>query len=159
MEIYFPSQHPNPEPCLLNPGREPDFIMGTTNRRAVRVAEAVREEVASFLTEGAKDPRIVGFVTVTGVDVTNDLRHARVFVSIMGSDEERQTTLEGLESLAPHLRSRVAHAIRLRTAPEIEFRLDRTVERAARIESLLSDLRREEGAKEAPTGTDGEATD
>lgn len=131
--------------------------MGTTNRRAVRVAEAVREEVASFLTEGAKDPRIVGFVTVTGVDVTNDLRHARVFVSIMGSDEERRTTLEGLASLAPHLRSRVARAIRLRTAPEIEFRLDRTVERAARIESLLSDLHREEEGKEAPT--DEEATD
>lgn len=131
--------------------------MATSNRRAVRVAEAVREEVASFLTEGAKDPRIVGFVTVTGVDVTNDLRHARVYVSIMGSDEERRTTLEGLASLAPHLRSRVAGAVRLRTAPEIEFRLDQTVERAARIESLLSDIRREEEGKE--TQADGEATD
>jgi ribosome-binding factor A len=124
--------------------------MGTNNRRSVRVAEAVREEVASFLTEGAKDPRIVGFVTVTGVDVTNDLRHARVYVSIMGSDEERTTTLEGLESLAPHLRSRVASAVRLRTAPEIEFRLDRTVERAARIENLLSELRRDEAGKDRP---------
>jgi ribosome-binding factor A len=124
--------------------------MGTTNRRAVRVAEAVREEVASFLTEGAKDPRIVGFVTVTGVDVTNDLRHARVYVSIMASDDERTTTLEGLESLAPHLRSRVASAVRLRTAPEIEFRLDRTVERAARIENLLSELRRDEARKDRP---------
>jgi ribosome-binding factor A len=124
--------------------------MGTTNRRAVRVAEAVREEVASFLTEGAKDPRIVGFVTVTGVDVTNDLRHARVYVSIMASDEERTTTLEGLESLAPHLRSRVASAVRLRIAPEIEFRLDRTVERAARIENLLSELRRDEAGNDRP---------
>ncbi len=124
--------------------------MGTTNRRAVRVAEAVREEVASFLTEGAKDPRIVGFVTVTGVDVTNDLRHARVYVSIMASDDERTTTLEGLESLAPHLRSRVASAVRLRTAPEIEFRLDRTVERAARSENLLSEQRRDEAGKDRP---------
>jgi ribosome-binding factor A len=124
--------------------------MASTNRRAVRVAEAVREEVASFLTEGAKDPRIVGFVTVTGVDVTNDLRHARVYVSIMGSDEERTTTLEGLESLAPHLRSRVASAVRLRIAPAIEFRLDRTVERAARIENLLSELRRDEAGKDRP---------
>ena len=117
----------------------------------------MREEVASFLTEGAKDPRIVGFVTVTGVDVTNDLRHARVYVSIMGSDEERTTTLEGLESLAAHLRARVARAVRLRIAPELEFRLDRTVERAARIESLLSDLRRDEDGKGPPA--DGEATD
>jgi ribosome-binding factor A len=131
--------------------------MGTNNRRSVRVAEAVREEVASFLTEGAKDPRIVGFVTVTGVDVTNDLRHARVYVSIMGSDEEKNTTLEGLDSLASHLRSRVARAVRLRTAAELEFRLDRTVERAARIESLLSDLHREDSAKEPPA--DEEATD
>jgi ribosome-binding factor A len=123
----------------------------------VRVAEAVREEVASFLTEGAKDPRLVGFVTVTGVDVTNDLRHARVFVSIMGSEAERATTLEGLESLASHLRSRVARTLRLRSAPEVEFRLDQTVERAARIESLLSDLRRDEEAKKQ--GTDEDSTD
>ncbi len=109
----------------------------------------MREEVASFLTEGAKDPRIVGFVTVTGVDVTNDLRHARVYVSIMGSEDERKTTLEGLGSLASHLRSRVARAVRLRTAPELDFRLDRTVERAARIESLLSDLRRDDEGKGA----------
>jgi ribosome-binding factor A len=128
--------------------------MASNNRRSVRVAEAVREEVASFLTEGAKDPRIVGFVTVTGVDVTNDLRHARVYVSVMGSDEERSTTLEGLESLAPHLRSRVAGAVRLRTAPEIEFRLDRTVERAARIENLLSELRRDEEGKDRPADED-----
>jgi ribosome-binding factor A len=128
--------------------------MSGSNRRSVRVAEAVREEVASFLTEGAKDPRIIGFVTVTGVDVTNDLRHARVYVSIMGSDDERTTTLEGLESLAPHLRSRVARAVRLRTAPELEFRLDRTVERAARIESLLSELHRDEAGKETPVDED-----
>ena len=128
--------------------------MATNNRRSVRVAEAVREEVASFLNEGAKDPRIVGFVTVTGVDVTNDLRHARVFVSIMGSEEERKTTLEGLASLASHLRSRVARTLSLRVAPEVEFRLDQTVERAARIESLLSDLRHDEESKETPAAED-----
>lgn len=122
--------------------------MANDNRRSVRVAEAVREEVASFLTEGAKDPRIVGFVTVTGVDVTNDLRHARVYVSIMGSDQERDTTLEGLASLASHLRARVARAVRLRIAPELEFRLDRTVERAARIESLLAGIHHDEDERE-----------
>jgi ribosome-binding factor A len=128
--------------------------MSTNNRRSVRVAEAVREEVANFLTEGAKDPRIVGFVTVTGVDVTNDLRHARVFVSIMGSEEERKTTLEGLDSLASHLRSRVARTLQLRSAPELEFRLDLTVERAARIESLLSDLRRDEESQKPQADED-----
>ncbi|HEU4565372.1 MAG TPA: 30S ribosome-binding factor RbfA [Gemmatimonadaceae bacterium] len=115
--------------------------MPNDHRRADRVAEAIREEVARFLTEGAKDPRISGFVTVTGVDVTRDLRHARVFVSVMGDDAERKRTLEGLDSLAAHLRSRVARTIRLRVAPELEFRLDRSIERAARIETLLTKIR------------------
>lgn len=107
------------------------------------MAEAVRVEVASFLTDSAKDPRIVGLVTVTGVDVTPDLRHARVFVSIMGTDEEKKATLEGLDSLAGHLRSQVGRALRLRVAPEIAFKLDETVARAARIESLLAQVREE----------------
>jgi ribosome-binding factor A len=115
--------------------------MPPNHRRADRVAEAIREEIASFLTEGVKDPRIVGLVTVTGVDVTRDLRHARVYVSIMGSDEERQRTLEGLGSLAAHLRPRVARALRLRVAPELAFHLDQSIQHAARIETLLSRLR------------------
>ena len=111
------------------------------NRRADRVGEAIREEIATFLTESAKDPRIVGFVTVTGVDVTQDLRHAKVFVSVMGSDAEKAATFEGLNSTASHLRSRVGRALRLRVAPEIQFREDESVARAARIESLLADIK------------------
>jgi ribosome-binding factor A len=111
------------------------------NRRADRVAAAIREQVATFLTEGVKDPRIVGFVTVTGVDVTNDLRHAKVYVSIMGTDEERQRTFEGLESVAAHVRARLAKSLRLRFAPEIVFRNDPSIERAARIETLLNQLK------------------
>jgi ribosome-binding factor A len=111
------------------------------NRRVDRVAAAIREQVATFLTEGVKDPRIVGFVTVTGVDVTNDLRHAKVYVSIMGTDEERQRTFEGLESVAAHVRARLAKSLRLRFAPEIVFRNDPSIERAARIETLLNQLK------------------
>jgi ribosome-binding factor A len=111
------------------------------NRRADRVAEAIRVEIATFLTEGVKDPRVIGFVTVTGVDVTQDLRHARVYVSVMGSDSERAATLDGLSSLSAHLRSRLARSLRLRFAPEIEFRYDPTVERAARIDALLTQVK------------------
>jgi ribosome-binding factor A len=111
------------------------------NRRADRVGEAIREEIATFLAESAKDPRIVGFVTVTGVEVTSDLRHAKVFVSVMGSDAEKAATFEGLASTASHLRSRVGRALRLRVAPEIHFREDESVARAARIESLLADIK------------------
>jgi ribosome-binding factor A len=115
--------------------------MPPDHRRSERVAEGIREEVATFLAEDAKDPRIVGLVTVTGVDVTRDLRHAKVFVSIMGSDQERQATLEGLDSAASHLRARIGRALRLRVAPEITFRYDESVARAAKIEALLAELR------------------
>jgi ribosome-binding factor A len=117
------------------------------NRRPDRVAEAIREEVATFLADGVKDPRVRGLVTITGVDVTRDLRHARIFVSIMGEEAERAETLEGLSAVASHLRGRVGRALRLRVAPEIAFKTDPSVAHAARIETLLEEVRRErEGA-------------
>jgi ribosome-binding factor A len=118
--------------------------MAGNPRRPDRVAEAIREEVATFLAEGVKDPRVVGLITVTGVDVTRDLRHAKVFVSILGvSDEEKAGTFEGLASVATHLRSKVGRALRLRLAPEISFAPDESVARAARIESLLSQIKQD----------------
>ena len=115
--------------------------MSPTNRRPDRVAEAIREEVAGFLADGAKDPRVTGLVTVTGVDVTRDLRHAKVFVSVLGTDAERKETFEGLASLASHLKVRVGRALRLRVAPDIEFKPDDSVARAARIETLLAQIK------------------
>ena len=110
------------------------------------MAEAIREEIATFLAESAKDPRIIGFVTVTGVDLTPDLRHAKVFVSVMGSEAEKEATFEGLASTASHLRSRVGRALRLRVAPEIQFREDQSVARAARIETLLAGIKSDSAA-------------
>ena len=127
--------------------------MASNNRRPDRVAEAMREEIASFLAEGVKDPRIVGLVTVTGVEVTRDLRHAKVFVSIMGGDAERAATLDGLQSAASHLRPRVGRALRLRLAPEITFKMDESVAHAARIETLLNQI------KEGATPGDEESSD
>ena len=121
--------------------------------RSDRVAEAIREEVAMFLAEGVKDPRVTGIVTVTGVEVTRDLRQAKVFVSVMGSDTDKKSTFAGLQSLAPHLRSRLGKSLRLRSAPEIEFKGDQSVSRAARIETLLEQIRRGE------TPSDEDATD
>lgn len=115
--------------------------MASENRRPDRVAEAIREEVATFLATDVKDPRIAGLVTVTGAEVTRDLRHATVFVSVMGTDTERAATFEGLASAAAHLRSRVGRALRLRLAPEISFRADESVARASRIEDLLAQIR------------------
>ena len=121
------------------------------NRRADRVGEAIREEIATFLASSAKDPRIVGFVTVTGVELTNDLRHAKVFVSVMGTESEKEATFEGLNSTASYLRSRIGRSLQLRVAPEIQFRQDESVARAARIESLLAGIKSgSHGAADTP---------
>jgi ribosome-binding factor A len=110
------------------------------NRRPDRLAEAIREEVARFLNQSVKDPRITGMVTVTGVEVTRDLRTAKVFVSILG-DGDRAKTFEGLDSLAGHLRARLGKSLGLRSAPEILFRHDESVARAARIDALLTQIK------------------
>jgi len=115
--------------------------MASTNRRPDRVAEAIREEVATFLSQDVKDPRVVGLVTVTAVDVSRDLRVATVYVSIYGSEAERAATTDGLASVASHLRARIGRALRLRLAPEIVFKADESIARAARIETLLSQLK------------------
>ena len=112
-------------------------------RRPDRVAEAIREQVATFLAEGAKDPRIRGFVTVTAVDMTRDLRHATVYVSVMGDDEARKATFAGLASVATHLRGLLGKSLRLRNAPEVLFRADESIARASRIEQLLAQVRNE----------------
>jgi ribosome-binding factor A len=115
--------------------------MAHDSRRSERVAEGIREEVARFLSTEAKDPRIQGLVTVTAVDVTPDLRTARVFVSVMGTEAEKQSTFEGLDSLAGYLRGSLGRILRLRFAPELSFRLDPSVEHAARIETLLARIK------------------
>ena len=82
-------------------------------------------------------------MTVTGAEVSPDLRHARVYVSVLGSETEKQATFDGLDSVASFLRSRVAQQLQLRVAPEIQFKEDDTIARAARIESLLADVKRQ----------------
>lgn len=123
------------------------------NRRPDRVSEAIREEVASFLTDGVKDPRVRGLVTVTGVDVTRDLRHAKVFVSILGDEAARTDTLDALAAIAGHLRGHIGRALRLRSAPELTFKYDQSVTYAARIETLLEQVRQEREG-----GAEGEAS-
>ena len=113
--------------------------MAFDNRRPDRVAEAIREEVARFLAAGVKDPRVRGIVTVTGVDVTRDLRHAKVFVSVLGDVEERDRTLLGLESSHGVLQAQVARELRLRRTPTLEFLYDESIERGIRITELLEE--------------------
>jgi ribosome-binding factor A len=107
------------------------------------VAGTLRQVIADALTREVRDPR-VGFVTVTGVLVTNDLSHARVMVSVPGDEAEKTRALQGLQSAAGFLRSRAARALTTRSVPELHFELDKGVQHAARIEQLLESIRREE---------------
>ena len=121
----------------------------------------MREEIATFLANDVKDPRIMGLVTVTAVEVSRDLRHAKVFVSVLGSDSQRAATFDGLGGVAAHLRGRVGRALRLRVAPEIEFRNDESVAHAAKIERLLAQVRRElpDAGDQSPPPGDGAVDD
>jgi ribosome-binding factor A len=104
-----------------------------------RVDEAVREVLGDAVTQDLKDPR-VGFVTVTEVRTSPDLRHARVFVSVFGTDDEKSATLEGLASAHGILQARIARELRMKRTPALEFALDDTAEKAARLEALIEDV-------------------
>jgi ribosome-binding factor A len=101
-----------------------------------RVNEAVREVLSARLAEGLKDPRI-GFVTVTAVDTSPDLRHARVFVSVLGDADQREQSLAGLASSHGYLQTRIAAELRLKRTPTLEFVYDDSVDRGMRISELL----------------------
>jgi ribosome-binding factor A len=103
-----------------------------------RVNEAVREVLSTRLAEGLKDPRI-GFVTVTAVDTSPDLRHARVYVSVLGSDDEREHTLAGLRSSHGVLQTQIARELRMKRTPTLEFVYDESIDRGMRISELLRD--------------------
>jgi ribosome-binding factor A len=106
--------------------------------RMRRVNEAVREVLSVAITSDLKDPRI-GFVTVTSVDTSPDLRHAHVYVSVLGDEQLRAASLAGLESSHGYLQRRVASELRLKHTPQLDFRYDDSAERGQRINRLLSD--------------------
>jgi ribosome-binding factor A len=103
-----------------------------------RVNEALREVLSESVAE-LKDPRI-GFVTVTGVEASPDLRHATVYVSVLGSAEKRRATLSGLDSSHGVLQSRIARELRLKRTPQLTFEYDPTVERGVRLSKLIDEL-------------------
>jgi ribosome-binding factor A len=106
--------------------------------RVDRLADRIRSEVAGMIGGELKDPRI-GFTTVTRVELSQDLHHVRVWVSVLGDQVARQRTLEGLESAAGYVRREVSRRLRLHRIPDLDFVLDRAAEEACRIDALLRD--------------------
>jgi ribosome-binding factor A len=115
-----------------------------TDRRIARVAEMIRREVSQLLFSGIKDERVgMGMVSVTHVDVAGDLQHAKVFVSVYGSDEDKQAAMEGLKSATGYVRSELGHRMRLRRTPEILFIEDASIEQGTKVLSLINRLSQE----------------
>lgn len=108
-----------------------------THERPVRVADRIREELARLLNEEVRDPGL-GFVTLTGVDLSPDMRQARVFVSVLGSDTE--PSLEALRRATPFLRRGLARGAGLRFTPQLRFALDPAVTSGSRVEELLQEI-------------------
>jgi ribosome-binding factor A len=118
-----------------------------TFKRSARVSDQMKHEIADILMRKIKDPRI-GFVTVTDVEVADDLRNAKVFVSVYGGD--RDETLAGLKSATAFIRLELGKRMRMRFTPELLFRFDATVERGAHIMEVLRSLE-EDKEKKDPT--------
>lgn len=112
-----------------------------TTRRVSRVAELIKREVSQMLLSGIKDDRVgSGMVSVTDVDVSGDLQHAKIYVSIYGSDEAKEETMAGLKSATGYVRSELGARVRLRRTPEVIFLEDRSIERGNKVLSLLNQL-------------------
>jgi len=114
--------------------------------RRDKVAEAIRQEVSLIVHDVLKDPRL-GFVTIMRVEVTDDLRYAKVFFSVLGKDEDYKKTQEGLDSARGFIRKLVSDRLSLKFSPEIAFYEDRSSEYSVRIEEVLNELKQLEEAK------------
>jgi len=124
-------------------------------RRVARLGEQFRREITEILQREVKDPR-VGFVTITAVDVTPDLFHARVYVRVMGDEARKKEALEGLDAAASFIRGELGQRLHIRRIPELRFEIDRSLEHAQRIEQLLREVRPSGDAGSGPGAADAD---
>src|SRR5438876_10119376 len=136
----------------------------SSTRRVERINELLRDELSELIGRELKDPRLAGLVSITEVETTNDLRHAKVFVSVFGSDDERESSLVALRNAAGFLRREVAQRITMRHMPELDFRLDSSLEHGDHILRLLRQVanqdapsasRRRRAGRPEPQGAGG----
>ena len=111
--------------------------------RTHRVGELIKEELSEMIKRQLKDPRI-GLVTITGVEVSPDLRHADVYIDVLGNKKQRETTLEGLRRSSGYLRKELSKKLRLKHFPELKFEFDPSIEAGLRIEKIIKKLHRRE---------------
>lgn len=119
----------------------------STNRMQ-SVGREIQRAVSEIVRTDIDDP-LIGFVTVTDVEMSPDLKHARVYLSVLGSEEEKQASMKGVRRAAKYIRGQLAERVELRYVPELRFELDETAEKAQRIEKLLREEAEELGAEES----------
>jgi len=130
------------------------WMRNVASYRMRRVNEALKEIIGTALTQELKDPRI-GFVTLTGVDTTPDLSHAKVFVSVYGKQVEKDATMEGLRAARPYLQRLISDELHLKRTPTLEFVYDATVDQGMRIQAIL----KSSGAGELPPEEESPTSD
>ncbi len=118
------------------------------NKRIARVAELIRTEIADIILNELKDPRL-GFITVMGVEVAPDLRDANVFISVMGSDREKKSTLIALDHSKGFLQYRINESIRLRYTPRLHFKLDESIDQSVKIDKIIKKINDEKQTTES----------
>jgi ribosome-binding factor A len=109
-------------------------------RRRARLGAVIEQVVSELLQRQIKDPRVAGMVSITRVEVSQDISHARIHVSVLGTDEERQSTMRALEHARGFVRSRLGGELTIRHVPDIQFVLDRSIEQGDRVIALLNKL-------------------
>lgn len=131
------------------PGAAPGERWWTMGHRPERVREFIKEQVGEIIQRELKDPRI-GFVSVTGVEVSADLRHAKVFVSVLGDAQAKADTMAGLTSAQGYVRGELGRRLQMRFSPEVLFRLDESIERGTRVMSLIRQVTENPGDAQPP---------
>lgn len=111
-------------------------------RRTERIGHLIQQEIGTLLLREISDSRI-GFVTISRVEVTTDLAHAKVYVSVLGSDKEKRDSLAGLGSTASYMRTHLSKVLKMRTVPRLQFVEDKNLDHGFRINEILNDIKRE----------------
>ncbi|MGE5629840.1 MAG: 30S ribosome-binding factor RbfA [Caulobacteraceae bacterium] len=118
-----------------------------SKHRIDRISEEVKREVSEIIRNDIKDPRVSSMSSVVAAEVTPDLRYAKIFISVLGNDEEKNATLKGLNSAAGFIRRELGSNMQLRYAPEVIFELDRSIEHGTNIMKLINEVRKRDGGE------------
>jgi ribosome-binding factor A len=131
--------------------------MAPTYKRSDRVGERIQREISELLLKKVNDPRI-GFVTITGVKVGDDLRNATVYVSVFGDEKKKSETMQGLNSALPFFQKEVFKRLQIKVSTQLYFKLDESLEKGRKIEGLLRQLREERASEAQAEGKNGTAS-